>query len=97
MDGDKSSHRNFEKKAALADLISPPLQDGRHVAQPHGDHVVDGVDQLPSVPLHGPWRPPNLVPRGLPSGTVSSLPVRQEEAPVHLEEGVHRVVTVEQP
>ena len=49
----------LKKKAALADLISPPLQDGRHVAQPHGDHVVDGVDQLPSVPLHGPWRPPN--------------------------------------
>ena len=32
------------KKAALADLISPPLEDGRHAVQPHRDHVVDGDD-----------------------------------------------------
>jgi hypothetical protein len=53
-----------EKKAARADLISPPLEDRRHAAQPHGDHVVDGDDQLPFVLPHGPWRPPNLNHRG---------------------------------
>ena len=97
MDGDHSGRRRItEKKAARADLISPPLEDGRHAAQPHGDHVVDGDDQLPLVLPHGPWRPPNLNHRGLPCGTASSLTARQEEAPMHLEEGLRLLVTFAQ-
>ena len=98
MDGDHSRRRGIPKKmAARADLISPALEDGRHTAQPHGNHVVDGDDQLPFVVPHGPWRPPNLNHRGLPFGTASSLMARQEEAPLHLEEGLRLVVTFEQP
>ena len=45
MEGDNSWRRLFPlKKAALADLISPPLEDGRHAVQPHRGHVVDGDD-----------------------------------------------------
>jgi hypothetical protein len=62
MNGDHSRRRMItEKKAECADLLSPPLEDGRHAAQPHGDHVVAGDDQRPCVLPHGPWRPPNLI------------------------------------
>ena len=45
MDGDNSGRGLITpKKAALADLISPPLEDGRHAVQPHRGHVVDGDD-----------------------------------------------------
>jgi hypothetical protein len=59
------------RKAANADLIRPPHEDGCHAALQHDDHAAVGADPQSSLLSLDPWPLHKTSQRDLASGTAS--------------------------